>query len=253
MSGGRFTGKAALVTGAGSGIGRAVTIRLASEGAAVTAVDIDGERLDETAARLAGDGAGSVTAYVADLTSPDACAEVVAGAVQRHGRLDILGNIAGVSWAAHVTDVTVEEYRAMMAVNVDAYFFLAQRAIPHLLETSGCIVNVASNAGLIGQAYTVVYAMTKGAVVQLTRSLAMEFVKTPLRVNAIAPAAVNTNLMATFRMPADVDFDLVGRYMGFRPAAEAEDVAGLFAYLAGDDARSIHGAIVSIDNGVTAG
>lgn len=246
----RFAGKVALITGAGSGIGRAVALRLADEGATVVAVDIDAARLQETV-ELA--GTAEIEGCPADLTDPGNCREVVDGCVARHGRVDVLGNIAGISWAAHVTDVSISDYRAMMAVNVDAYFFLAQAAIPHLLESSGCIVNIASNAGLMGQAYTVVYAMTKGAVVQLTRSLAMEFVKTPLRINAIAPAAVDTPLMSGFRMPSDVDFDLVSRYVGFRPAADAREVASLFAYLASDEARSIHGAVVSIDNAVTAG
>lgn len=246
----RFSEKVAVITGAGSGIGRAATLRLAGEGATVFAVDVDRARLAETVELSE---ANQVTAHVADLSDPEACRAAVAACAAEHGRIDVLGNVAGISWAAHLTDVTIAEYRAMMAVNVDAYFFLSQAAIPHLLETAGCVVNVASNAGLMGQAYTVVYAMTKGAVVQLTRSLAMEYVKTPLRVNAIAPAAVDTPLMSTFRMPADVDVDLVGRYLGFRPATQPEEVAGLFAYLASDEARSIHGAIVSIDNAVTAG
>lgn len=247
-----LTGKAALITGAGSGIGRAVALRLAADGADVTAVDIAADRLAETV-DLAGAAGGRISPRTADLTSPDACREVVRDAAEQHGRLDILGNIAGVSWAQHVTEVSVEDYRAMMALNVDAYFFLAQQAIPHLLEAQGCIVNIASNAGLMGQAYTVVYSMTKGAIVQLTKSLAMEFIKTPLRVNAIAPSHVNTTMTATFRMPSDIDWDLLGRYMGFRQAAEPEEIAGLFAYLVSDEARSIHGAILSMDNGVTAG
>src|SRR5213078_3217186 len=99
-------------------------------------------------------------------------------------------------------------------------FFLAQAAIPHLLQTEGNIVNVASNAGLMGQAYTVVYCMTKGAVVQLTKSLAMEFLKTPLRVVGIAPGGIETSLVHGYQMPADVDWDLVMRYNGARGLAQ---------------------------------
>jgi NAD(P)-dependent dehydrogenase (short-subunit alcohol dehydrogenase family) len=245
----RFDGKVALVTGAGSGVGRAVALRLASEGATVVAHDVNGDSVAETAAK----NADSIVTRVGDLSDPDECKAAVAACVDQYGRLDVLGNIAGIARGDHVIDVTVEQYRRMMAVNVDAYFFLAQAAIPHLLETAGNIVNIASNAGLMGQAYTVVYCATKGAVVQMTRALAMEFIKTPLRVNAIAPGGVNTNLNVNFQMPSDVDWDLVGRYSGFRGMCEPEEVAGLFAYLASEDAKSITGSIHSIDNGITAG
>jgi meso-butanediol dehydrogenase/(S,S)-butanediol dehydrogenase/diacetyl reductase len=140
-----------------------------------------------------------------------------------------------------------------VSVNMDAYFFLARAAIPRLLEVDGNIVNMASNAGLMGQAYTVVYCMTKGAVVQMTKALAMEFMKTKLRVNAIAPGGTMTNLVLGFQAPADIDPDLGMRYAGFRGLTEPEDVAELFAYVASDAGRSINGAVLSIDNGLTAG
>ena len=245
----RFDGKVALITGAGSGIGRAVARRLADEGAAVLGVDVDGAGLAETAA-LAG---GRVTAHEADLAEPAACGAAVEACVATHGRLDVLGNIAGIARGEHVAEVTVEQYRRMMGVNADACFFLAQAALPHLLETSGNIVNLASNAGLMGQAYTVVYCMSKGAVVQLTRALAMELVKTDVRVNAIAPAGVDTPLARTYRYPDGVDVDLMQPYIGHRGMATVDEVASLFAFVASDEARSIHGAILSMDNGITAG
>jgi meso-butanediol dehydrogenase/(S,S)-butanediol dehydrogenase/diacetyl reductase len=249
MTGGRFDGKVALITGAGSGIGREVALRLTSEGGTVFGHDLDEARLAETV-ELAG---GGLVTRVGNVTDPEECGAAVAACVAEHGRLDILGNIAGIARSEHVTGVTVEQYRQMMGVNIDAYFFLSQAAIPHLLETDGNIVNLASNAGLMGQAYTVVYCVSKGAVVQLTRALAMEFVKTKLRVNAIAPGGVNTNLVANYQVPPDIDFALMAPYMGFRGMCEPTEVASLFAYLASDDARSISGAIVSIDNALTAG
>jgi meso-butanediol dehydrogenase / (S,S)-butanediol dehydrogenase / diacetyl reductase len=244
----RFDGKVALLTGAGSGMGRAITLKLAAEGAKILALDIDAERLKETN-DLAG---GALSTRVGDVSDPAECSSAVEACVGEFGRLDVLGNIAGIARSEHVTDVTVEQYRRMMGVNVDGYFFMAQAAIPHLLESEGNIVNLASNAGLMGQAYTVVYCMTKGAVVQMTKSLAMEFIKTKLRVNAIAPAGTLTNLVMNYQMPADVDVELM-RYSGFRGLTEADEVAELFAYLASDAARSVHGAVFSIDNGVTAG
>ncbi len=248
----RFDGRVALVTGAASGIGRAIAVRLASEGAAVFAHDRDSAGLETLTEEVAATGATVVT-RAADLSSREECDAAVANCVDRLGRLDVLCNVAGISRADHFADIAEDHYRQMMAVNVDAPFFLCQAAIPHLLATGGNIVNLASNSGLMGGAYTVVYCMTKGALVQLTRSLAMEYLKTNLRVNAIAPGATDTALPATFHIPADVDPELMARYMVPRPMSQPEEIAALVALVASDDGRSIHGAILSIDNGVTAG
>ena len=194
----RFSGKVALVTGAASGIGRAIVLRLAEEGAEVFGHDIDGDGLEETA-KLVGDAGGSMRRRQGDCSSRAECRGTVEECVGAYGRLDVLGNVAGIGHGEHFTDVSEEQYRRMMGVNVDGYFFTAQAALPHLLDSGGNIVNIASCAGLIGQAYTVVYCMTKGAVVQLTRALAMEYAKTPLRVNAIARPASKPTCMPTFR------------------------------------------------------
>jgi meso-butanediol dehydrogenase / (S,S)-butanediol dehydrogenase / diacetyl reductase len=242
MSGaGRFEGKVALVTGAGSGIGRAVTLRLAAEGARVFAVDINGQWLGETRDM----SSGAVVVREADLGDPDACCAVVTECVDQFGRLDILGNIAGIYLAEHATNVTRAQYRRIMAVNLDACFFLAQAAIPELLETGGNIENIASNAGLQGVPYSTVYCMSKGGIVQLTRALAV-------RVNAIAPTGTNTNIAATTTFPTDMDGDLAGRMAGFRGLAEPEEIAVLFSFLASADARSVTGAVYTVDNGLTA-
>lgn len=254
MTDGRFQGKVALVTGAASGIGRATTLRLASEGADVLAVDIDHKGLAETKEAAP----GVVVPHVTDVRLSAECRGAVEAAVAEFGRLDILGNVAGIARAEHVTEVAESAYRQMMGVNVDGYFFMCQAAIPHLLRSAeagdgGVIVNIASNAGLQGGAYTVVYCMTKGAVVQLTRALAMEYIKTPLRIVAIAPGGVETDLVRGYQMPHDVDWDLVGRYTALRGFAQPDDIANLFAFLASAEARNIHGAIVSSDGGMTAG
>jgi NAD(P)-dependent dehydrogenase (short-subunit alcohol dehydrogenase family) len=248
----RFVGKTALLTGVGSGMGRAVSLRLGAEGAQIFGHDINGDAAKETA-QLVEKAGGTMQVRAGDVSSPDECRATVAACIDAFGAIDVLGNIAGVSWAHHFTDVSEAEYRKMMGVNIDGYFFMTQAAIPHLLERGGNIVNIASNAGLMGQAYTVLYTMTKGAVVQMTRSLAMEYVKTSLRVNAIAPGGTETGMTSTFQMPSDVDFDLMAPYSGFRGMGTATDIANMFALVASDEGASIHGAILSVDRGVTAG
>jgi meso-butanediol dehydrogenase/(S,S)-butanediol dehydrogenase/diacetyl reductase len=248
-----FDGKVALITGAGSGMGRAITLRLAGEGATVLALDIDADRLADTQALAKGTAStkGAVSVRRADVSEPAACQEAVDACVEEFGRLDILGNVAGIFLAEHTTKVTLQQYRRVMAVNLDAYFFLAQAAIPHLLRTDGTIVNIASNAGLQGVPYAAAYSMSKGGVIQLTRSLAVEFLKTRLRVNAIAPAGTNTNIATGVTFPPDMDVDLARRLSGLRGLAEPEEVAALFRFLASDEARSVTGAVYTLDNGLT--
>jgi NAD(P)-dependent dehydrogenase (short-subunit alcohol dehydrogenase family) len=218
---------------------------LASEGASVFGFDLNASGLADVDV-LAG-------TFVGDVSSRSACLDAVTACVSSLGRLDVLGNIAGIARAEHFADLSEAAYRQMMGVNIDGYVWMAQAAIPHLLESGGNIVNIASNAGLMGQAYTVAYCISKGAVVQLTRALAMEYVKTPLRVNAIAPGGVETALYANFSIPEDVDWKLLSRYTGLRGAASPEDIAGLFAFLASDEGRNIDGAILSTDGALTAG
>lgn len=161
---GRFEGKAAIVTGAGSGIGRAAARRLAAGGACVLGVDID-DRLRAVKAEV-GDLLSSLDV---DLGDPETCATVVGTCVAEFGALDVLGNVAGIFRAHHATEVTPAEYHRILAVNLDAYVFLSQAAIPHLLERDGNIVNVASNTALQGIPYAAPYAVSKGGVLQLTR------------------------------------------------------------------------------------
>lgn len=243
----RFEGKIALITGAGSGIGRAVTVRIVDEGGTVFAIDIDEPTLKETA-DLVGE---KVRTHVADVSDPDACDAAVADCLEAFGRLDVLGNVAGIYRSAHTPTMARKDYRRVMSVNLDGPFYLCQAAIPHLLESDGTIVNIASNSGIQGVPYSAAYSASKGGIIQLTRSLAVEFLKTRLRVNAIAPAGTNTNIAAAANFPSDMDPDLSGRMAGPRGLAEPGDVAALFAYLASDEARAVTGAVYTIDNGIT--
>jgi NAD(P)-dependent dehydrogenase (short-subunit alcohol dehydrogenase family) len=249
---GRFEGKVALITGAASGIGRAVCLRLASEGARVFATDIDGEGLAETEALL-DDAGGSVRVSVFDVTRRANCFDAVQEATDSLGRLDVLANVAGIVRFCHSQEMSEEEWNLVHAVNVSGPFFLCQAAIPQLIASQGNIVNVASNAGLMGQAYTAAYCSSKGALVQLTRSLAMEYMKRGIRINAVAPGGTATALVENVQLPDEIDFALMKRYYGMRGMSRPEEIAAAVAYIASEEARSVHGAIFSIDNGITAG
>jgi len=248
----RFEGRTALVTGAGSGIGRATALRLAEEGARVFACDIDAGALAECEAEAGSAAAGFVT-HALDVADADACREAVRLAKERCGRLDILCNIAGISMFDHMTGFSDQQWHRMVAVNLSSVFFLSQAAIPHLLESRGNIVNMASSAGIVGQAYNSMYCATKAGVVMLTKSMAIEYGKRGVRVNAVCPGGVNTPLTRGLVMPRDFDAALFSKLLPLVPMAEASEIASAVAYLASDDARYVTGAALAIDGGQTAG
>ena len=239
----RFDGKVAIVTGAASGMGRATAQLLASEGATVVGIDLNAEGLDET----------GLESQLRDVTSRSECHAAVDECVARHGRLDVLCNVAGVLRAGHLSDLSEADLDLVLGVNVEGMLWMCQAAMPHLIESSGSVVNIASNAGLMGVAYHSAYAASKGAVVNLTRSLAMEFVKAGVRINCVAPGGVKTPMARGATLPDDVDWELVQPYMGFRKMSRPEELAQVIAFLASDQASAIHGAIVSADSGLTTG
>jgi NAD(P)-dependent dehydrogenase (short-subunit alcohol dehydrogenase family) len=231
----RFQGKSVLVTGAASGIGAAVADLFAAEGAAVVGLDIagDGEKV-----------------LACDVSDPDAVRTAVAAVVARNGGLDVAVNAAGIMKFNRIADVTFDDWQRHLAVNTTGPFLVCQAAIPHLIESKGCIVTIASNAGVQGQAYNAAYCASKGGAVLLTKALAVELSKSGVRVNCICPGGVDTPLIATAAasIPADADKGFMARLNSliprFIPPAE---IAEAVAFLASPAAASISGAAWMID------
>ena len=247
-----YAGKAAIVTGAASGLGRATALALARAGAGVLAVDLSAEGL---AAMTAAAGTDAMLGITTDLSRLEECRTVVDRAVAAFGRIDLLCNVAGIARMDHVADVTVDQFRRMIDINLAAPFFLSQAALPHLVESGGAIVNVASSAGFQGQAYMAPYCASKAGLIALTKAMAMEFIHAPVRINAIAPAGMNTPMAAPGYMmpPEGFSLDLLGRYSGIREKAEPEAVADFILYVGSGKGAFFHGACLSMDQGQTAG
>lgn len=247
-----MTGKVALVTGGALGLGKATALKLARCGASLCLVDFNAAGLAETAALVAGEGA-HVLSHRADLSDPDQCGPAIEAAVARFGRLDALCNVAGIIVMAHAHEMARMDWDRIIAVNLTAPFLLAQAAIPHLLQSEGAIVNVASSASYIGEAYAVAYCSSKFGLLGMTKAMAMEYTRRPIRINAVAPGGMATNIGANMSFPDNPDMELTGRYMGLRGLVEVEDVADMIALLASPAGRGFHGACINIDAGITAG
>ncbi len=244
--------KIAFVTGAASGIGLAISKRFAAAGAKVYCSDINTELLESEADKMRSDGLTVVTRKL-DVTDADACAKAVADCVQQFGGLDVLCNVAGMVQLKHFADISIEDWRLIMDVNTNSVFFLCKAAMPHLLERQGNIVNIASTAGIAGLPYNAGYCASKGAVVQLTKALAVEYAKRGVRVNVVCPGSVKTPLNKDTRPPENADMSLFQRmYPLTEHVAEAEEIAASVAYLASDDARFVTGSVLVIDGGQTA-
>lgn len=247
-----MTGKAALVTGAASGLGRATAYALGRAGADICIVDLNVAGLEETCAQLHALGA-RVLVHATDLSRRENCIAAVDAAVAQFGRLDALCNVAGIIVLCNAHEMRAPDYERTLAVNLSAPFYLMPAAIPHLLEAHGAVVNVTSSAAFVGEAYAAAYCASKAGLTHMTKALAMEYMHKPIRFNAVAPGGMATNIAGSIKMPEGVDYALIKRFSGLRGLVEVDDVACLVAFLASDAGRSYHGACINIDRGITAG
>ena len=245
----RFERKAALVTGAASGIGRATAVRLAEEGARVAVADVQLEALEEVAAGIPELGAEAI-AVPCDVADPMAVRAAVQATVDRFGALDVLCNIAGILRFDNTHELALEDWNRVLAVNLTGTFLMCQAAISHLLRTRGTIVNMSSTAALGAHPWTAAYSASKGGVLALTFGLALEYGKQGVRVNAVCPGAIKTPMRKMFRFPEGADPKLLDHIMPFDGFAPPEAVASTIAFLASDDARHVNGTALRVDGGM---
>jgi NAD(P)-dependent dehydrogenase (short-subunit alcohol dehydrogenase family) len=208
-----------------------------NEGAQVVGVDLNGDGAD---------------VLKGDVTDPSSVRSFVDEAVSRYGGIDVVANVAGIVRFSHVEDTALTDWHDHLAVNLTGPFLVSQTALPSLLERKGCIVNVASIAGLRGQAYTAAYCASKGGLVLLTKSMGLELASRGVRVNAVCPSSVMTPLIqgVAQTMPQDLDQQLMMRLMAPNGLwVEPAEIAEAIAYLASPAARNITGTTLLVDGG----
>lgn len=242
----RFEKRVALVTGAASGIGRATAERLAEEGARLVCTDVQAQALEETAKKTREFGA-ETEVIVSDVSDAAAVETAVRETVEHFGALHVLCNVAGILKFGHTHEFPLEDWDRILRVNLTGTFLMCREAIPHLLETRGNIVNIASTAALAGHPWTCAYSASKGGVVALTRGIAIEYGKQGLRANAVCPGSVTTPIHSAFELPEGADRKLLRRMMPLDEFRGPETVATTVAFLASDEASHINGVALRVD------
>ena len=245
-----FKGKVAVVTGASSGMGAATARALASAGAQVNLIDIDKKGAEETAQKTGSE------IFIGDVSNSEFCDLTIDSIVQKQGQVDILVNAAGIILRADALETNDDNWKRIMAVNVDGVFFMSRSAIRHMVnKKSGSIVNFGSIWGDVASSGVTAYCVTKGAVHQLTRALALEHAEDGIRVNAVAPGEVNTPMIKAGRdkpPTGDELQELANATIPIKRLAEPEEIAEVVLFLASEKSSYMTGSIVPVDAGYTA-
>ena len=232
-------------------MGHATARLLAEEGAPVACFDIAAEAAEKTAAEI-GEHGGVARAYKVDVSDPASVKDAVNSAWRDLGHPRVVVNSAGIGKFAHTHELPFEEWQRILSVNLTGTFLVCQAALPHLVDGGGSIVNIASNAGIKSQPYSIAYCASKAGVVHLTRCLADEYIKQGVRANCVAPGGMDTPLQQAFmEFPEGVDWKAMRKVMSPLGNSTPGEIAKVVAFVASDDCRYMTGSIVSIDGGIT--
>ncbi|MGW4125974.1 SDR family NAD(P)-dependent oxidoreductase [Nocardia sp. NPDC004711] len=251
----RFDGRRVVITGAGSGIGRATVHRILAEGGQVVGADVNEAGLAETAKQAAENGNGDrLTTLVLDIADEESVKAGVAAAVETLGGIDALINAAGILRSAHTHEMPLADFNKIIAINLTGTFLMIREALPQLLASDkGVIVNFTSTSAFFAHPYMSAYAASKGGIMSMTHALAAEYSKQGLRVVAVAPGSISSDMTSGRGpgLPADADLSL---FMKLAPGigqgfASPDTVAGVVAMLASDDGAFITGTEIRIDGG----
>ena len=247
----RFEERVVMITGAGSGIGQATALRLASEGASVFCVDLDLPAADATAASVVAEG-GKALAHHCNVADEAQVNDCIAACIAEYGSLYCLVHMAGLLRFERTHEMEKSSWQQIIDVNLTGTFLICKAALPHLVTSQGNIVNAASTAALAGLPWGAAYSASKGGVLAMTRSLAVEYGNLGLRANAICPGSIDTAMTNADMIPKDVDMKLLYRIMPLDTARGPESVASVIAMLASDDGAHINGETIRVDGGTLA-
>lgn len=253
---GELSNKVALVTGAGSGIGRATAVLFAEEGARVVVCDLDQTQGEHTV-RMIHDAGGDALFVRADVSLAADCQRAIQATLTRYGRLDVLFNNAGITRRANVVDTTEAEWDAVMAVNVKSIFLMGKFAVPVMAaQGGGSIINAGSGWGLVGGKDAVSYCASKGAVVNMTRAMAVDHGGQNIRVNCVCPGDTDTGMLRNEAQQLGLKDTALVEAGNLRPlmrVGQAREIAQTVLYLASDRASFVTGAAYVVDGGGLAG
>jgi meso-butanediol dehydrogenase/(S,S)-butanediol dehydrogenase/diacetyl reductase len=244
----RFEGKVVIVMGAGSGIGEATARRFVAEGARVVLTDSVADKIDAVVASLPD---AQATAVATDSSDYGQVAVMVQETVQRYGRLDVLVNNAGTITQGSVQDTSVEDWHRVIETDLSGVFYGTKAALEYLLESRGCIVNVSSVSGLAADWRMSAYNAAKGGVSNFTRAVALDHGRDGVRVNAVAPGFIWTDLTSDDGEPHELSDEFAAR-IALGRGGLPEEVAAAITFLASDDARFITGVVLPVDGGTMA-